>query len=237
MKKFAALDIDGTLIRWQLYHSVVDKLHKLGKIHEDDFAKVFQSRLGWKKRQAGATFADYEKTVVGVYEKTLQKIDHKTFMHAAGAAFNEHSDQVYTYTRGLVGELKDKGYKLLAISGSQIEIVEMIAKHWGFDDWVGTVYEVKAGKFTGKVHVASKDKRKVLSGLIAKHGLSLRGSVAVGDSENDIPMLEMVERPIAFNPTKGLARHAKQHGWPIVVERKSVIYKLDYRSGDYILNS
>jgi phosphoserine phosphatase len=39
-------------------------------------------------------------------------------------------------------------------------------------------------------------------------------------------MLELVERPIAFNPNKKLCAHAKKKGWEIVVERKDVIYKL-----------
>lgn len=237
MKKFAVFDIDGTLIRWQLYHSIVDKLHKSGYISEADFTKVFESRLDWKMRKPDATFAQYEKTIVGVYEKTLKKIDHKTFLKAAGSAFDEHREQVYTYTRGILAELKTKGYVLLAISGSQVEIVEMVARYWDFDDWVGTVYEVKDNKFTGKVNVASKDKKKVLTALIAKHGLSYADSVAVGDSESDIPMLEMVTRPIAFNPTMGLLARAKKSKWPIVLERKNAVYKLEYASGRYVLSN
>ena len=41
----------------------------------------------------------------------------------------------------------------------------------------------------------------------------------------DIAMLEMVSRPIAFNPNAGLYRHAKLRGWEVVVERKDVIYE------------
>jgi phosphoserine phosphatase len=49
---------------------------------------------------------------------------------------------------------------------------------------------------------------------------------ARGDTESDIPMLELVEIPIAFNPNKKLFEHAKARGWRTVVERKDVIYEL-----------
>jgi len=39
-------------------------------------------------------------------------------------------------------------------------------------------------------------------------------------------MLEMVERPICFNPNQKLFEAAKRHDWPIVVERKDVVYEL-----------
>jgi phosphoserine phosphatase len=39
-------------------------------------------------------------------------------------------------------------------------------------------------------------------------------------------MLELVQRPIAFNPERELAKIAMKRGWPIVVERKNVVYKL-----------
>ncbi len=235
MKKFAVFDLDGTLIRWQLYHSIADKLAHLGHIGQADFDSVKNARLEWKTRKPESSFGSYEKTLIAIYEKALKTLDYQTFMQAAEKAASEHREQVYTYTSGLIKELKSKGYALLAISGSQIEIVEMVARHWGFDDWVGSEYKRTGDKFTGEVYVASKDKQKVLRQLIAKHGLTLEDSVAVGDSESDIPMLEMVATPIVFNPTSGLLAHAKSRGWKIVVERKSVVYELEPKNGHYKL--
>ena len=59
-----------------------------------------------------------------------------------------------------------------------------------------------------------------------KHGFSLKGSVGVGDSESDVPFLELVAKPICFNPSSKLYRHAKRNTWNVVVERKDVIYDL-----------
>jgi phosphoserine phosphatase len=68
-----------------------------------------------------------------------------------------------------------------------------------------------------------------------KHGVSREGSIAIGDSGSDIAMLELVERPIAFNPTKGLFEHAKANNWEIVIERKNVVYELKANDGSYVL--
>jgi phosphoserine phosphatase len=62
--------------------------------------------------------------------------------------------------------------------------------------------------------------------VLAKHKLTLKGSVGVGDSEGDISFLEQVENPICFNPNRILYRHALLSGWKVVVERKDVIYEI-----------
>ncbi|MDQ5951010.1 MAG: hypothetical protein QG639_287, partial [Patescibacteria group bacterium] len=51
-------------------------------------------------------------------------------------------------------------------------------------------------------------------------------SIAVGDSDGDISLLESVANPICFNPNQSLYNHAKRMKWEVVVERKDVIYYL-----------
>jgi len=70
------------------------------------------------------------------------------------------------------------------------------------------------------------DKAKVLRRVIEKQGLTLVGSVGVGDSEADVSFLEMVETPICFNPNAALLRVANRRGWKVVVERKDVVYEI-----------
>lgn len=104
----------------------------------------------------------------------------------------------------------------------------MLAEYYGFDDYGGSEYEVINGHFTGKKALLKKERKpEYLKELVAKHGASYDGSIAVGDSESDIPMLEAVEHPIAFNPTKLLFDHARAQGWKIVVERKNVVYEME----------
>lgn len=235
MKRFAVFDIDGTLIRWQLYHAIADATVKLGYVTPGTYRSVRDARMEWKKRTGSGSFKSYEEVLIDTYEQVLQKLTMEQFTAAAEAVFDEYKDQVYIYTRDLIYKLKTSNYKLLAISGSQVEIVEKIAQHWGFDDWVGTIYTYRARRFTGQKIVGSADKAKTLRGLIKKHGVTLKDSMAVGDSASDIAMLEMVEQPIAFNPEKVLFEYAKKNGWKIVLERKNMVYELEKRNGKYQL--
>jgi len=232
-KKFAVFDIDGTLIRWQLYHSVADTLMRLGHLEPQLRQTIKDARMVWKRREGA--FADYERQLIAVYDKIITSLSREQFEAAAQAVFDEYKDQVYTYTRDLIAKLKKDEYLLFAISGSQAEIVKRIADYYGFDDFVGSAYEYKAGRFTGAKTVAAWHKDKALKGLVSKHRASFTGSLAVGDSHSDIKMLEMVENPIAFNPENQLFEHARSKGWKIVIERKNVVYELESKDGQYQL--
>jgi phosphoserine phosphatase len=51
-----------------------------------------------------------------------------------------------------------------------------------------------------------------------------------------VGFLEMVHTPIAFNPNRSLFEVARRSSWPIVVERKDVIYNLQKRLEDPTLS-
>lgn len=235
MKKFAVFDIDGTLIRWQLYHVIVDRLVAVGELSSTDETRLKEARMKWKNREHHESFADYESVLIDIFEGSITKINPAKFDELVGSVIEEYKDQVYTYTRDLIKDLKSKGYFLLAISGSHHELVTELSRHYDFDDYVGTHYDRKDGRYSGEAYIASQHKAEILSDLIKKHDLTLSGSYAVGDSRSDAPMLRVVENPVAFNPDQNLFLEAKKHHWNIVVERKNMIYKLEYKDGNYLL--
>ncbi|MBA3757656.1 HAD-IB family hydrolase [Candidatus Saccharibacteria bacterium] len=235
MRKFAVFDIDGTLVRWQLYHAVADRLVHLGYIKPHVFEDVHKARMTWKRREHGASFRNYELQLVGLYTNILLSLAVTQFKEAADLVFDEYKDQVYTYTRDLIDNLKAEGYLMFAISGSQEEIVKKLAIHYGFDDFVGRVDEHKNGRFTGKSTTPIFNKDAALRKLVKRHGAVVDGSYGVGDSYSDIKMLQIVDNPIAFNPEKELFEHAKVKGWMVVIERKNVIYELENHNGKYNL--
>jgi HAD superfamily hydrolase (TIGR01490 family) len=234
-KKFAVFDIDGTLIRWQLYHAVVSELAKDNLLGPKAQQTLKSYRLRWKNREHGNAFKDYERVLINIYESALKSIDPHEFDQAVERVIHEYKSQVYTYTRNLVTTLKKQGYLLLAISGSHEELVSHIAKVYGFDDYIGTTYERKDNQFTGNKFIASHNKKISLDRLVQKHQLTYVRSIAVGDSKGDIVMLDMVENPIAFNPDNDLFEYAKKNSWHIVIERKNVIYKLEPDNGKFVL--
>lgn len=233
--KFAVFDIDGTLIRWQLYHVIVNKLAKAGVLGKDAYPILRQAMMAWKRREKDDAYKAYERELVEIYEKALPNITTDVFDALVKEITEEYVEQTYIYTRRLIKKLKTDGYKLFIISGSHIELIGPLARFYGFDDWMGIQYERSGNTFTGKVQISTLNKEKSLKILLERNNVTLKDSVGVGDTAGDIPMLEAVENAIVFNPDKKLLAAAKQNRWKIVIERKSIIYELEPMDGTYVL--
>lgn len=232
---FAVFDIDGTIIRWQLYHAIGDALAKKGIIDQGAFRQVQEARMNWKRRSSEDQFRTYELELVKAFDAALNGLEVKLLSDVADQVFDEYKEQVYTYSRDLIAQLKKKDYLLFAISGSPAIIVSKLAKYYGFDDFAATEYPAKDGRYLGTKALSLGKKPELLQQLIQKHHADSVGSIGVGDSEADIGMLELVEQPIALNPTKLLFQHSRAAGWKIVLERKNMVYELEPRDGKYIL--
>ncbi len=234
-KPFAVFDIDGTLIRWQMFHAIFDALGKAGHYQPGDYERFTAARKEWKTRKNDESFKEYEAKMVEVVVRNIPTVPLAEFDRIIDEVFEEYKDQVYRYTRDLIKDLKQKGYVIWAISGSPNEAVQKLGAYYGFDDAIGTIHTRSNGAFTGEVIAAHSGKDKVLRDLVAKHGLNFEDSIAVGDSEGDSELLSMVEHPIAFNPSKKLFRVAQEKGWDVVIERKNMIYELQAKDGGYNL--
>lgn len=226
-KKIAIFDIDGTIFRSSLLIEFTDALIQEGAFSSQAGKVYVKTYKKWLDRKG--TYEEYIGAVVSAFEKNIKGISHSTFLKIAKKVVAFHKNRVYRYSRDLVKDLKKKNYYLLAISNSPREIVEEFCRKLGFDKVYGRIYEInKQGKFTGATLYAEviADKAAVLKRAIEKEQLALAGSLGVGDTESDIPFLEMVEKPICFNPNMRLYQHAKRFGWKIIVERKDVVYHL-----------
>src|SRR4051812_22116487 len=109
-RPFAAFDIDGTLVRWQLYHAIADELVKQGFIDAKSYKAVKNARMNWKRRSGPEAFKIYESQLIQAYEKMLLDLTVKDFSDAVQSVFGQYREQVYTYTRQLITDLKKKGY-------------------------------------------------------------------------------------------------------------------------------
>lgn len=235
LKKFAVFDIDGTLIRWQLYHAIVDALIKMGAIEASAAEAIRESRANWKDRTHTDSFKQYESTLVKAFHKSLKNLKISDYEQAVDTVFNRYKDQTYTYTRDLVRRLKSEGYFLLAISGSPQEIITRLGEYYGFDLLIGAEMEKENGSFNGKQSEIVFKKAEILREIIETHHLDPTDSYGVGDSKGDVALLNQVSRPIAFNPDSGLLQTAQEEHWPVVIERKNVVYTLEYKNDAYQL--
>lgn len=234
-RKFAAFDIDGTLFRWQLFHEFVFALKDAGKLSPDATQAIDDSFLDWTARKI--PFVDYEKTIVAAFKSCITTLSTDEFERLSDEVVKKSSHKVYKFTRDYIQDLKKQGYFLLAITGSHQEIAQPFAEQYGFDDCIGAVIERNGTSFTGDVsrHTYGR-KDEIIKEYVQEHSFTFQDSVAVGDSEGDISMLALVEKPVAFNPTHTLMTAAIERGWDIVIERKNVAYRLQgEKNGTYVL--
>ena len=234
MNKFAVFDIDGTLFRWQLFHELVVQLTLAEVFPKNSFSEI---DTAWNKWRGGEmSFHDYEGLVVKTLVHYLPLIPVPVYQAACDKVVAQSAHKVHFYPRQLISDLKKQGYKIIAISGSQQEMLEPFCARYDFDIVIGVVYEQKEGRFTGEIERPTIGKKAdILKELIEEHDLTTEGSVAIGDSDGDIPLLGCVQQPIAFNPSEGLFEHAKKSNWKIVVERKNIAYEFAQKDGDLLL--
>lgn len=226
-RRVAVFDIDGTIFRSSLLLELVDRLIENEIFPKETRADFEDERLKWLDRKGD--YETYIGKVTHVFAQRLRGVPFEEVANIAGEVIEEKKDRVYRYTRDLITKLKKQKYYLLAISHSPKFIVDGFGYERGFDKVYGTFYATgPSGNFTGEIEDEDLifNKAAVLQRAVRKEGLTLAGSIGVGDTESDIPMLETVENAIAFNPNQTLYSHAKKRHWEIVVERKDVIYEI-----------
>lgn len=226
-QKVAVFDLDGTIFRSSLLIETVNQLIRDGVFPEEAQAIYARQHEKWLDREGD--YDAYIQAVVKAFVKHLEGVHYGALADAAKRVVAAQWKRTYRYPRNLIKLLKEKDYYLLAISHSPKTILDRFCPKLGFDKSYGSLYELDAEeKFTGAEMEREMwhDKAKIFRRAVDKEGLMLTNSIGVGDSEGDIPFLEMVARPICFNPNQKLYAHAQRKGWKVVVERKDVIYEL-----------
>ncbi len=227
MQKVAFFDIDGTVFRSSLFLELVE-----GCITEGIFPATIRTHyqseyVAWQNREG--TYEDYIRAVLRGFYTEIQGVHYGDFADVGRLVVAKQGKQTYRYTRDLIQDLRSKDYYIVAISQSPKSILDEFCASYGFDKVYGRIYEIgPRDLFTGAVVEEGfiGNKAQVVSRVFEKENLTKGGSIGVGDTEGDIALLESVEMPICFNPNMKLYMHAKEKGWPIIVERKDVVYTI-----------
>jgi HAD superfamily hydrolase (TIGR01490 family) len=224
----AFFDIDGTVFRSSLFIELVEALVREEVFPSEareqyvDALRIWQAREGSYESYLEAVIMSFRTHIRGVYYGDLADVGRQVV--------GVHSKRVYRYTRDLLRDLKKQGYHLVAISQSPKTVLDEFCAQYGFDKVYGRVYELgPQDRFTGQVideHLIA-NKAAIVERVFSRHPTLIRtGARAVGDTESDIPLLEAVDHPLCFNPNAALYEHAQRRGWPVVVERKDVVYHM-----------
>lgn len=155
-------------------------------------------------------------------EKEIKKVAEKTW--------KEIKNKMYNFVPDMIEKIKNQGYLIFLLSGSPTEMVEILGKNLNIkkENIVAGKIEIINGIYTGNIISypgSAEQKIEALMNLIKEKNINVdwKNSVAMGDNERDLKVLEMVGKPIVFNPNEKLKEIAQKNKWKIVDENNVLL--------------
>jgi len=111
---------------------------------------------------------------------------------------------------------KKNGDSVLVITASNTFVTQPIVEMYGIEHLLATEPEFVSGRFTGKVSgipCFQSGKIDNLMPWLETNNENLIGSYFYSDSHNDLPLLELVDNPVAINGDPILIAAANENGW------------------------
>ena len=131
----------------------------------------------------------------------------------------EIAPRVAPGARPLLDRHRQAGDRLLITTATNRFVTEPIADLLGVADLIATDPEERDGAFTGAIAGTPNFREgepQRLRQWLRDNDAEGETLVCYSDSRNDVPLLEMADRPVAVDPDDALAAHARDRGWPII---------------------
>lgn len=119
----------------------------------------------------------------------------------------------------LVAQHRAQGHTLVIITATNSFITRPIAHAFGITHLLATEPKIINGRYTREVEGTpcfQHGKVIRLQQWLENRTETLAGSYFYSDSHNDLPLLEMVDNPVAVDPDDTLRAVAEQRGWRIM---------------------
>jgi HAD superfamily hydrolase (TIGR01490 family) len=218
----ALFDSDGTLFANQLGRGMMRyaELNGRGRTARKYFVSLLPAfylrRVGLIKPER------FQNVLIGGLGRLIQGMDA-----AEGAAMFDwvaHEFLLASEREDAARRLQEhqaKGHRVLIVSGMFSPCLELIGKHFGVSDLIGTGLEIQDGRYTGRIIppvITGAFKADRARGFFAERGLDVDwpASYAYGDSYTDREMLELAGHPVAVHPDAKLNALALAQGWELL---------------------
>lgn len=118
----------------------------------------------------------------------------------------------------------------ILISGSPLELLRLVQKQFDFTELYATTGCIEQGVYTGDYRkederATAEAKERLIRALNKRLHFDPDTSFAFGDSESDIPLLEVVNPQNSFvlGAREELIRPAKTNGWTVLKYEDDVV--------------
>ncbi len=119
----------------------------------------------------------------------------------------------------LIDKHKDRGDTLLVITATNRFVTEPIVQLYGIENLLATTPEFIDGRYTGGfngIPCFREGKVKLLEAWLENSSETMQDSWFYSDSHNDLPLLKLVDNPVAVDPDETLSEFANAANWPII---------------------
>ncbi|MBT4160762.1 MAG: HAD family hydrolase [Gammaproteobacteria bacterium] len=126
---------------------------------------------------------------------------------------------ILTEAMNLVSEHRAAGDYLMVITSTIEFVTRPIVNIFGIETLIASIPELINDRYTGNiigVPSFAEGKVKRLNSWLEESTLSLEGSFFYSDSHNDLPLLRLVDHPVAVDPDPVLRREAEARQWKII---------------------
>ncbi len=211
----AIFDLDHTLLSGDSDHAWGQYLVDRGLVD----AAIHQQRNDHFYEQ-------YKSGTLDIHEylefamRPLTQYDTEQMLAERERFLTERIDPLITqHALDLIERHRVVGDTLLIITATNGFVTYPIAARLDIEHIIAPHPEVVDGRYTGKtIGIPSFQGGKVtrLNDWLAEHQHSLEGSYFYSDSHNDLPLLRIVDHPVAVDPDDTLKGAADAAGWPII---------------------
>lgn len=211
----ALFDLDNTLLAGDSDYLWGEFLVEQGVVDGEHYAR--ENERFYREYQAGTldihAWLAFQLSPLAAHDPELMRDLRRRFLD------EKIQPIVLPAARKLIERHRAEGDTPLIITATNSFITRPIAALFDISCLLATEPEVVDGRYTGRVSgVPCFREGKVarLSAWLSEHGLDLTGSWFYSDSHNDLPLLQLVEHPVAVNPDDTLAHIAARRAWPIL---------------------
>lgn len=222
-RKIAFFDIDGVIYNGHIMLEQISSQEKKGLLIKGTRRKIFMETIKYKLGLK--PYKDTANSMLNIHAMSLKGQNHKDIEKAVYEYALRHESNFYSYFKKLILSLQ-KTHDICLVTNNFQFTCQVFAKLFRINKYISSIAEVKNGKFTGRVKLSLVGKKSMVSDLIRRYGK--KGSIAVGDSLNDMDMLDRVESPFIMESNKQTKKVAKNKSWTIV-NSNNIVEKVLFR--------
>ncbi len=211
MKRLALFDIDGVIYDGHSIFDLIQDQEKSGFIKKGLWnyiltllEKYKEGEMNYKQAADAMLLAHSQKLIGKSYDDLVtENVDF----------IERNKNKIFPYFSSLISKLQ-KDYDVYLVTTNFDATAGAFTKYFGLTGSLSSKIGQENGLIDGSIKLSLGGNKGIVKDLIEKY--EKEGSIAVGDSENDADMLDLVEFPLAMEPNEKLQAIAKEKGWETV---------------------